>query len=389
MNWKEQKWKELEDKADSVISYCNFKSKMKIYFTKEDTYGLLHICESMNVDYEYIDFKKPEDILSFVNNKDGIILIDESCDQRCNAEIEQKLNSYGLMNNFNYFFINDRDIPNFMSEIFPIIYAKIYKGWYVPRVQVTITTRCTLKCRDCGNGCNHWDRTDKSNDLTYDETKEAVDSLFNKATFVDIVNMLGGEPLLCQDILERIYPYIKEKYGKKYRKLGLFTNSTVIPTEKTLKVLKDCDVYLCISDYSAADKNTTKNMGHLLYLLKVHGIKYIVFHEKIRWFNYQLYDVEHTVEEADKIRESCITQYPYLRCPEAVNDTFYVCSMAYVTLKSKKMDVNRENGMKISEISDVLRAVKYNRGLDEDIKSCQYCNGFAESKLLSGIQEEE
>ena len=45
--------------------------------------------------------------------------------------------------------------------------------------------------------------------------------------------------------------------------------------------------------------------------------------------------------------------------------------------------------MKISEISDVLRAVKYNRGLDEDIKSCQYCNGFAESKLLSGIQEEE
>ena len=389
MNWKETKWKELEQLADNLINYYNFTNKIKFYIAGDNCYGFESICKALDIEYEFINIGNTGPVLTAFSRKDGIIIVDTPRQMRISKTFEKILEPLGLEKNLHYFIVDNEDLLNFMSEIFPIIYAKIYNRWYVPQVQVTLTTRCTLKCKDCGNGCNHWDKTDKSNDLTFEDTKAAIDALFNKAHFVDRINMLGGETLLCQDVLKQIYKYIKKQYLKRYRRLGLFTNGTIIPSHELLQTLKDCNVTLFISDYSTASFDAGKRIGELLYNLRKYKIDFFVFHEKLRWFDYQLYETEHSQEEGDKIRKICITQYPYLRCPEVINDMLYVCSMAYVTLKSKKIDIKKENGLKLSNVTNVLYAVKYFRGLAEDIKSCQYCNGIEGNKLLCGVQEDE
>lgn len=63
-----------------------------------------------------------------------------------------------------------------MHKFLPVLFVYKYNMLYVDLVQICLTERCTLKCKDCAHGCFAVDA--KSEDLSLDMAKKSADSFF-------------------------------------------------------------------------------------------------------------------------------------------------------------------------------------------------------------------
>ncbi|MDR1952228.1 MAG: radical SAM protein [Elusimicrobiota bacterium] len=123
----------------------------------------------------------------------------------------------------------------------------------IPYVEIAITTRCTLKCKDCANYIPDIDN-DKHYSMTFEEYKTYLDNLLFDIKKLHKLVLLGGEPLLNRD-LEKILRYSLEH--PKVRKVKLVTNGTMDIPENIIMLIKRYSkplfskVRLFISDYSA------------------------------------------------------------------------------------------------------------------------------------------
>lgn len=388
MNWKEEKWKEIVNKVKEITDYYNFKDRIKIYIDNKNEYKIEQVFDNLMIEYQYIDTYDCEIFKETIDKKDGIIIINPLCSKKYKKNYDFIKDIPEAKENLVYFIVDDLDHTNFMSEIFPLLYYRISKQWYVPCIQTTITTRCTLKCKDCGNGCNHWDRNDKSNDLPFEKVKESIDNIYRKADFIDRIHLLGGEVFLCQDVLIKIFSYIAKTYQNMYRRITIYTNGTIQPTKDFIEALKIHNVHIFISDYTFTVPWIKRSINDLCNTLQENGISHYCFRERIRWYDYKIYDTIKTDEEAEEINKKCIIEYPYLRCPEIIGNKAYTCNMAYSTMICKRINTETENYLDINSITNIEYAIKYTKGLVDNIITCKYCNGYSEdNRILCGIQE--
>lgn len=97
------------------------------------------------------------------------------------------------------------------------------------RTELTITHRCTLKCKLCGayspyyNPTPHW---------TADELCSYLDRYFEIVSKVNKLTISGGEPFLHPE-LDKIILHILQ-YKDRIGLLEFITNGTLVPSEKTI-----------------------------------------------------------------------------------------------------------------------------------------------------------
>lgn len=84
-------------------------------------------------------------------------------------------------------------------------------------LQISLTSRCNLRCRMC----SVWENANNSDELTFDEAKSVIDQCKNWG--VGEINLCGGEPLL-KDSCIKIIEYAKQN---NFRVI-LTTNGTLI-----------------------------------------------------------------------------------------------------------------------------------------------------------------
>ena len=70
-----------------------------------------------------------------------------------------------------------------------------------------------------------------------DEMIFSMRKLFS-AFMVKQLNILGGEPFVCQKNLVRILEYLNEEAGGRYGEVVIITNGTIIPSEECLNIMK-------------------------------------------------------------------------------------------------------------------------------------------------------
>ena len=305
-----------------------------------------------------------------------------------NNSIRRKCSILRMKENEDYFIINNYNKKDFMSEIFPVLYAKAYNEVYAPRIQFTMTSRCNLHCKDCCNGCNNWNNTDKSNDRKCEELKETIDILFSKIKYVNHIKILGGEPFLCEENLLFLLTYLKTNYRNCYYKVTIDTNGTVMPSEKMLKKLKEDNVILCISDYRHNVKNIENIYGKLLSVLLKEGIKHLSYHQIERWYDYQLFKKKCSSSDLEEKTKKCFHSYPYLISPEIYLSKIYICSIGYNTMRSLKKDTSNVCCLNLETIANKIEIVQHLMALDTkwSFEPCNYCNGSVQ-KIEAAIQE--
>jgi organic radical activating enzyme len=139
------------------------------------------------------------------------------------------------------------------------------------KIDTVITTRCTLKCKNCNMFISHM--TDQ-HDLDLSELKKNFDTFFESVDYVYEYTLLGGEPFLHKNIKE-ILTYMGERYGTRIGKINLISNGTVVPAEEVLEVMEKYQVMVNISDYTHVVPYEDK-LNKVERVFESHGIEYYV-----------------------------------------------------------------------------------------------------------------
>lgn len=162
------------------------------------------------------------------------------------------------------------------SEIFKFFPKLLRAEWnqkivILPRIVVVISTRCTLKCKYCGEFIPYFE---KKQDLDAKYVIDDLEHLFSQLEYICTLEFIGGEPFLHNDLdsfLKKV-----NQYDLKIGKIEITTNATVSISDKLLSTLKNEKIEVLISRY----KVNCGKVRELKEILKREGIKFRILYAK-------------------------------------------------------------------------------------------------------------
>ena len=246
----------------------------------------------------------------------------------------------------------------------------------IPQIEISITTRCTLKCKDC---CALIPQLDNKKHIimTTEDFKLYIDRICNSVDMIRQLIILGGEPLIHPHLAE-IIEYAAKKDNIYF--VRLITNGTVLPNEKLLNTLKKynkrCFVY--ISNYAGNEE--------LSPILKNEQIKRILKENDIKcqsfdhWtWNEECGFQEKEISETDT--KSKMLNCYRTKCNTVINGHFDICS---------KMSYGRELGLFEDDSIDILNSKNLREDLikfyqKEYFNACSHCV-LSDKKVIPALQ---
>lgn len=281
----------------------------------------------------------------------------------------------GLVQSVDYFLWMD-----FIRKIYPILITYYYDKSYVELAQISLTEKCTLKCRKCAHACAY--KENRFPELSLEDVYFSANSFFSKVDIIREFVLIGGEPLLYQK-LPQVVEYIGEKYRDKMITFSIATNGTIVPSEELMKQCIKYGVIMKISNYSRAIPRLTVVYERLEQLLKNRGVAYELGSPAVEWFDYgfdYVNNEETPQEEIMKRFDDCKTN-----CREIRKNRYYYCVMARSVSENMGFDVGKEDYLDLEQLSDqnykkIL--LEFNLGYSKKgyLDMCRHCNGAAYAK---------
>ncbi len=302
-------------------------------------------------------------------NAQGFIL---GCVSKDNwSFVEKQLKSEGMKVDRDYIYYREFEKKKMVS----LFYYYVLKKIYMPLVQVSVTERCTLKCKKCAHACNLVEKDRK--DLSIDEVKRSITELFRVVDFCEEFVLIGGEPFLYGELHECIN-YIGEKYRDRIGLFSITTNGTLLPPDTLLKACKDRDVYIRISDYSESIPKLKQRYSRLKELLESREIRHSFYKADV-WMDYGFDLVDNGTDEMklEKVFDSCGTP-----CHEVRGNRYYQCVMARsISENMKKGQVGRNDYFDLSSVcseNDKRIFFEYMMGYSDKgyLDMCRNCRGI-------------
>lgn len=288
-------------------------------------------------------------------------------------EISQFLDSNGLKEYRDYC-----EIGQFICEWF--WYAKQMNCVY--HVDMTVTTRCTFRCRHCNMFIPFYK---EQKDYTFEELKRNVDLLFGRLDYIVHFGILGGETFLCPS-LKDIVAYIGENYKDKYGTLSLTTNGGIVPADDLFEIIKKYNIHLLISDYTK-EIGYNKKLNQLIQKAELFKILYEV-RRSIVWcdFGFPESPVFRKEEQLRKHLHSCHPEW------NGLNDgNFYYCNVSWSAEKSGHYKLEKDDYIKLEDIDAedkeaCHKIVELSRGTSSFCNICGGCGIDNTSYVPAGVQ---
>jgi len=235
-------------------------------------------------------------------------------------------------------------------------------------VEMSITTRCTLKCKDCGLfNANYYTNGDKrpenfNTKMLISDMKNFLDAIDEIFTF----RLIGGEPFLHPDwdeLMKVLYESNKVQIAE------IITNGTYIPNEEKLNVLKHPKANVIISNYG---KLSTK-LNEMETLLKQKKIKYTIANcdDDGWWDPGDNRDRKRSSEKLLHIFNSC---HLAKKCKHILNGKLFVCSR---DAHAQNLGIFPEDTSSYTNLrnTDYLRERIREIYYCTMISNCNYCDG--------------
>ena len=305
---------------------------------------------------------------TFLQNKNKAYIVIAA--SKINVKIiECQLKECGLLHGKDYFFATE-----FIQRIWPVIYTYLYNKIFVELAQICLTERCTLTCKKCAHAC--YAVTKDAEDMPLEMVYKSADSFFLKVDYVQEFVLIGGEPLLYNELFESI-EYIGERYRKQMDVFSITTNGTILPSEEVLQACKKYDVTFRISNYSLQLPKLRKHYMRLINALEEYGISYSFGEEEREWmdFGFECVNREGTEEELIKVFSSCNTP-----CREVRGNKYYYCVMARSVSENLGLNVGKDDYLDLDKlIGDDYKKelLEFSLGYSHKgyLDMCRYCRG--------------
>lgn len=227
----------------------------------------------------------------------------------------------------------------------------------LPRTPIMITTRCTLRCKECSNLMPYYK---SPRDYDADEIIGCIRNICNAVDEWICCELVGGEPFLYHE-LAKILRYVLNE--KKIQYVEFTTNASVVPNQEILELLNNKKTYIKISRYPGLI-----DPSRLIEQLDKYSIRYTLL-ENIRWSKTgKLTTRERTIVEIQSQYLNCVTAK---LCRTILNNKLYVCAKAASLAELgyveglESVDLTDTDNLR-EKISDFLR-IPYS-------EACNYCD---------------
>lgn len=288
-------------------------------------------------------------------------------------QISAFLSSRGLIENVDYC-----GAGQFLCEWF----WNVKKMNCVYHVDMTVTTRCTFRCKNCNMFIPYYKR---QMDYDFEILKRNADLFFERIDYVAYFGLIGGETLLSP-VLPEILKYISETYRDQFGRISFTTNGSVMPSEELLYALKKYDVYLTISDYTKQISYEEK-FSQVLDKLKETGVAYEIKYA-LEWcdFGFPIHPYHYSDEQLKEHFDCCNPEW------NGLNDgRFYYCNVSWSAEKSGNFELNENDYIQLEEIDPndreaCHRIVELSRGTSSFCKVCGGCGSDNKNYVPVGEQ---
>lgn len=249
---------------------------------------------------------------------------------------------------------------------------------YIPRIAVSVTNQCSLRCRDCNNLMPY------CKEKYHIAIEEQIADLKRILSYVDgIVNVevIGGEPFVYKE-LSTLLMYLCDE--SKIHFVEVTTNGTVMPKIEILDVLKNHKVCVLLSDYGKVNGERARQTYRYLKQNKV----------VTRCLKNRVWILPGGIENREKNKFKMKYEYYHCSarkvCRTMYKGKLYVCGRAPIldelnllSDKSSFLDIRNMN-IKKSEGKKQI----YNFFNNTYAESCNYCDcsSDASCRVESGIQ---
>lgn len=298
-------------------------------------------------------------------------------------EIEEQLKKEGKEQYVDYY-----KYEEFTKDIFPLYELFKYDFLHIYHSQISLTERCSLRCEKCCHGCNLIDRRSMPDDLTLDAAQRSADYFFGNFDRVDAFALLGGEPLLYENLKE-IVEYIGVNYRSQILDFYIVTNGTVLPDEELLDVCHKYDVAFVISDYRSTTETLRPRIERIKVILNEKDVIYRLNGTDDWWIDFGFDEIKHDTDSMASFFSTCESQ-----CREIRENRLYYCIMARAYSENSGMNIGLDDYLDLDSDLDGKERKKvimeYCRGFSKKgwLEMCRYCNGMnKKAKLIpAGVQ---
>lgn len=230
-------------------------------------------------------------------------------------------------------------------------------GIVLPYITALITSKCTLRCRDCNNlipYCLNGKLVEKETVIN------SVNKICDAVDYCICMNITGGEPFLHQNLDEIIDAIVE---NDKILFVEIITNGTIIPPSKVLKSMKNQKVIVKISEYKEYSKT-----DELKQVLNHEGINFLV-NDNLQWVASG--GIERRNKEYDRIKYEYLTCWAGKFCKAIYNGELYACARA-AFLHAIGASNHHSDYIEIDGASLKERLLEFY--LQEYVDACDFCD---------------
>ncbi len=250
---------------------------------------------------------------------------------------------------------------------------------HIPRLNVVLTSRCTLRCEHCSSLIPHYK---KQYDFDTLSIIASLDKIFTCTNLIYHVELLGGELFLDKD-----FPRIAEHLINtgKILHIDVITNGTIVPPDSMLEILKHDNVGVVIDDYGELSKKTETLSNSLQRL----GIDFRV-NKHWAWADLGGFDSRNLSE---KQLAKMFARCNFNSCTELLDGKLHRCPRSSHGTETGLVPEYSEDFIDINKFSpnnkslkEKLRSFFYDKKF---IRACNHCNGNTSDSLTLTPAEQQ
>ncbi|MCX5849632.1 MAG: radical SAM protein [Deltaproteobacteria bacterium] len=245
----------------------------------------------------------------------------------------------------------------------------------LPHVEMPITTRCNLHCRDCGNLIPFYKHPV---DFDVEQLIQDIDDFLYNVDRVHRFFIMGGETFLYRELHKLVSYLIRQD---KIDLINLFTNGSIIPESDIMQLLKHRKILVSISSFP---EEVSPNKPCFIATMEANHINYRV--EDNLWLDLGGFNpaVDSSAEAVKQRYTNCciksshnISNGEYHLCPRSVHGEqlgqFSPDDSDRVIFRGRKNP---------QAFRKELRTLFHK----EYITACSKCTGTTEANVIPGIQ---
>jgi hypothetical protein len=202
-----------------------------------------------------------------------------------------------------------------------------------------------------------------------------IEMLLNKTDKICTVNVIGGEPFLYKhlpQLFDAIY-----KFRRKYQRLSVVTNGTVVPSDDIVLAMKKYNVACMISDYGVHSKNIHK------VIKKMKAFKVPVRDNQDTWlYMAQLLSKAGNEEQTRRKYEACCAP-----CRTIRDGRFYRCEFLANGDNLNAFPHDGRNYVNITPSADKSVLAEYLHR-DRYYPGCAFCSGYSAKEHIVATAEQ-